>query len=127
MRIHHTMIRVGNLDKSLRYYTKILRMKILAKKNFPEEKFTIAFLGYGKEKDGALIELTYNWEENSYTLGNGFGHIAIEVSNVYKFCEHVKTHGETIIRPPGPKKFGKKIIAFLIDPDGYKIEIYERD
>lgn len=125
MRIAHTMIRVSNLESSIDFYTKVLGMDLLARKDFPNGKFTIAFVGYGGEYDGALIELTYNWETSAYDLGNGFGHIAIYTGDVYSVCERVSSSGGQVVRPPGPKQHGTTIIAFVLDPDGYKIEFVE--
>lgn len=127
MRIHHLMIRVGNLDKSIDYYTNSLKMNLLAKRDFPEGRYTIAFVGYGKEEDGALIELTYNWDKNHYNPGDGFGHFAVQVSDVYSLCERIRARGGNIKREPGPKKYGTKTIAFVTDPDGYTIELYGED
>lgn len=127
MRIHHIMLRIGNLETSINFYTNVLGMNVLAQREFPDGRYTIAFLGYGKEEDGALIELTYNWHTNAYNVGNGFGHFAIEVSDVYKMCDEIRLKEAKIVREPGPKKYGTKIIAFIEDPDGYKIELYEKD
>ncbi|MBA4823459.1 lactoylglutathione lyase [Pantoea ananatis] len=125
MRIAHTMIRVSNIEKSIDFYTSVLQMDLLAKKDFPDGRFTIAFVGYGGEYEGALIELTYNWDINSYNVGDGFGHIAIYTADVEKACNRVKDNGGVVTRPPGPKKDGTTIIAFVLDPDGYKIEFVE--
>lgn len=127
MRIHHTMLRVGNLERSLEFYTQLLKMNVLAKRDFPEGRYTIAFVGYGKEEDGALIELTYNWDSDSYDLGTGFGHLAIQVPDVYQLCEELRAKGGRIKREPGPKKYGTKTIAFILDPDNYTIELYGED
>lgn len=123
MRLLHTMIRVGNLDRSIEFYTQILGMKLLRKKEYPEGKFTLAFVGYGDEKDNTAIELTYNWDTSQYNIGEGFGHLAIEVPDVYKACEEIKNKGGEIIRPAGPMKHGTSILAFVKDPDGYEIEL----
>lgn len=123
MRILHTMIRVVDLKKSIRFYTDILGMKLLRKKDYPDGKFTLAFVGYGKESDEAVIELTYNWDTENYNTGNAFGHIAIEVDDVYNACEAMKKNGGNIIRDAGPMNAGKTIIAFIEDPDGYQIEL----
>ena len=123
MRLLHTMIRVGNLDRSIDFYTKILGMNLLRKKDYPEGKFTLAFLGYGPENTHSVLELTHNWDTDQYDLGNGFGHIAIEVDDVYAACDHIKKLGGTITREPGPMKHGNTVIAFVADPDGYKIEL----
>ena len=123
MRILHTMIRVGDLEKSIKFYTEIFKMKLLRKKDYPDGKFTLAFLGYGDEAKNSVIELTHNWDTTKYDLGNGFGHIAIEVEDVYKACEDIKAHGGKVVREAGPMKHGSSILAFVEDPDGYKIEL----
>lgn len=123
MRILHTMLRVVNLQQSINFYTEVLHMKLLRQKDYPEGKFTLAFLGYGDEKDEAAIELTHNWETSAYELGNAFGHIAIEVDDVYQACETMKQNGGKIIRDAGPMNAGTTIIAFIEDPDGYQIEL----
>lgn len=126
MRILHTMIRVIDLEKSIQFYTDILDMKLLRKKDYPEGKFTLAFVGYGNESEEAVIELTHNWDTENYELGNAFGHIAIEVDDVYKACESMKKSGGKIIRDAGPMNAGTTIIAFIEDPDGYQIELIGR-
>lgn len=123
MRLLHTMIRTGNLDKSLDFYTGVLGMKLLRKHDYPEGKFTLAFVGYGDEASNSVIELTYNWGVESYDQGNAFGHIAIEVDDVYAACEQIKQKGGNVIREAGPMKGGSTVIAFVADPDGYKIEL----
>jgi len=123
MRLLHTMIRVGNLEKSIDFYTKILGMKVLRQKDYPDGKFTLAFVGYGNEQDHSVIELTYNWDTDSYDLGSGFGHLAIEVDDVYAAAEKIRAQGGKIIREPGPMNAGTTIIAFVEDPDGYQIEL----
>ncbi len=123
MRILHTMLRVGNLERSVQFYTEVLGMRELRRKEYPDGKFTLAFLGYGEESTNTVLELTHNWEEESYELGNGFGHIAIEVDDVYQACEAMKKQGGKIIREAGPMNAGATIIAFLEDPDGYQIEL----
>ena len=123
MRILHTMIRVGNLERSIKFYTEVLGMKLLRQKEYPEGKFTLAFLGYGDEASNAAIELTYNWDTDKYDLGNAFGHIAIEVPDVYKACEEFNATGVKITREAGPMKHSSTILAFIEDPDGYKIEL----
>ena len=123
MRLLHTMIRVGNLEKSISFYTDILGMKLLRHKDYPDGKFTLAFVGYGDEKDNSVIELTYNWDTDNYDLGSGFGHLAIEVEDVYQAAEKIRQQGGTIIREPGPMNAGTTIIAFVEDPDGYQIEL----
>lgn len=126
MRILHTMIRVGDLDKSLDFYTNIFGMKLLRKKDFPDGRFTLAFVGYGDEDSNTVIELTHNWDTKSYDLGNAFGHIAIAVPDAYKACDDITAKGGKVVRPAGPMKFGGGVIAFVEDPDGYKIELIER-
>lgn len=126
MRILHTMIRVGDLDKSIDFYTNIFGMQLLRRKDYPDGKFTLAFVGYGSEDSNTVIELTHNWDTKSYELGNGFGHIAIAVSNAYKACDEITAKGGKVVRPAGPMKHGGGVIAFVEDPDGYKIELIER-
>ena len=123
MRLLHTMIRVGDLDKSISFYTDILGMKLLRRKDYPDGKFTLAFVGYGDEKNNSVIELTHNWDTDSYDLGSGFGHLAIEVDDVYEAAEKIRAQGGKIIREPGPMNAGTTIIAFVQDPDGYEIEL----
>ena len=123
MRLLHTMIRVGDLQKSIDFYTRILGMKLLRQKDYPEGKFTLAFVGYGDEKNNSVIELTHNWDTNHYDMGNGFGHLAIEVDDVYKAVEDIKSAGGEILREAGPMNAGTTIIAFVEDPDGYQIEL----
>ena len=123
MRLLHTMIRVGNLEKSINFYTEILGMKLLRQKDYPNGKFTLAFVGYGDEQDHSVIELTYNWDTDAYDLGSGFGHLAIEVDDVYAAAEKIRAQGGKIIREPGPMNAGTTIIAFVEDPDGYQIEL----
>ncbi len=123
MRILHTMMRIGNLDRSIDFYTNVLGMQLLRRNDYPEGKFTLAFVGYGAESDQAVIELTYNWGVDRYELGDGFGHVAIEVDDVYAACDEVKRRGGTVSREAGPMKGGKTVIAFVCDPDGYKIEL----
>lgn len=127
MRILHTMIRVGNLDASIAFYTEILGMKLLRRKDYPEGKFTLAFVGYEDESLASAIELTHNWGVDSYQLGNAFGHIAIEVSDAYAACAEIKQRGGKVSREAGPMKGGTSVIAFVDDPDGYKIELIERN
>jgi len=126
MRILHTMIRVGDLERSIRFYTEVLGMHVLRRRDYPEGKFTLAFVGYGDESEGAVIELTHNWEVASYELGNGFGHIAIAVDDIRQACERIRAQGGVITREPGPMKHGTTVIAFIRDPDGYAIELIER-
>lgn len=117
------MVRVGDLQKSIQFYTETLGMKLLRRKDYPEGKFTLAFVGYGSENNQTVIELTHNWDTQHYDLGNGFGHIAIEVDDVYQMCDQIKRQGGKITREPGPMKHGSTVLAFAEDPDGYKIEI----
>ncbi|MHB1100589.1 MAG: lactoylglutathione lyase [Burkholderiales bacterium] len=126
MRILHTMLRVGNLDRSLEFYTRVLGMKLLRRKDYPEGRFTLAFVGYGDESSHAVIELTHNWDTSTYDLGNGFGHVAIEVEDARKACEETRKLGGKVVREAGPMKHGTTVIAFVEDPDGYKIEFIER-
>ena len=126
MRILHTMLRTGDLDRSIRFYTEILGMKLLRRKDYPEGKFTLAFIGYGDERDNTVIELTYNWGVDKYEIGSGYGHIAIEVDDVYKAADAIAARGGKILRPAGPMNAGTTIIAFVEDPDGYKIEFIQR-
>ena len=123
MRLLHTMIRVGNLEKSIKFYTEILGMKLLRRKDYPDGKFTLAFVGYGDEKNSSVIELTHNWDTDTYDMGNGFGHLAIEVDDVYAAAGKIREQGGKIIREPGPMNAGATIIAFVEDPDGYQIEL----
>lgn len=117
------MIRVGDLDRSIRFYTEVLGMKLLRQKDYPDGKFTLAFLGYGPESDNTVMELTYNWDTDHYDLGDGYGHMALEVEDVYKAAEDIRNRGGKIIRDAGPMNAGTTIIAFVEDPDGYQIEL----
>jgi len=117
------MIRVTNLDASIKFYTDVLGMKLIRQKDYPDGKFTLAFVGYGSEADESAIELTYNWDTDHYDIGNAFGHIAIEVDDVYQACDSMRKSGGQIIRNAGPMNAGKTIIAFVKDPDGYEIEL----
>ena len=123
MRLLHAMIRVGDLDASIAFYSDVLEMKLLRRTEFPDGKFTLAFLGYGDESDTCVLELTHNWETSAYELGNGFGHIAIEVDDVYAACEKIRAQGGKVVREPGPMMHGTTVLAFVEDPDGYKIEL----
>jgi lactoylglutathione lyase len=126
-RMLHTMIRVKDLDKSINFYVNNLEMKLLRKTDFPGGKFTLAFVGYGDEKDTTVVELTHNWDQiEPYDLGNGFGHLALGVKDIYGICEKLEAQGVDIPRPAGPMKHGKSVIAFIKDPDGYMIELVER-
>ena len=125
-RLAHTMIRVRDLEKSLDFYTRILGMQVLRQKEYPGGKFTNTFVGYGPEETHPAIELTYNWDqEEPYDMGNGWGHVALEVPDVYAACEALQDAGAKITRPPGPMKNGTRVIAFVEDPDGYKVELLE--
>lgn len=126
MRILHTMIRVGDLERSIAFYTNVLGMKELRRKDYPDGKFTLAFVGYGDESENTVLELTYNWGVDHYEPGTGFGHIAIAVDDVYAACEKMRAAGGKIIREAGPMNAGDTIIAFLEDPDGYQIELIAR-
>ncbi len=126
MRLLHTMLRTGDLDRSIDFYTRILGMQLLRRQDYPEGKFTLAFVGYGDERENSVIELTYNWGVDQYDLGKGFGHLAIEVDDVYAACAAIKQKGGRIIREAGPMNAGTTIIAFVADPDGYFIELIGR-
>ena len=126
MRILHTMLRVGNLDQSINFYTQVLGMKLIRQHDYPDGEFTLAFVGYGNEYDHSVIELTYNYGKSSYEMGGAYGHMAIEVDDAYKACELVKEAGGKVIREAGPMKHGTIIIAFIEDPDGYKIEFIQK-
>ncbi|CAJ1780756.1 Lactoylglutathione lyase [Aeromonas salmonicida] len=123
MRIRHTMLRVGDLQRSIDFYTRVLGMKLLRKSENSEYKYTLAFVGYGDEKDEAVIELTYNWGVSEYELGSAYGHIALEADDIYATCDALRAAGAKITREPGPVKGGTTVIAFVEDPDGYKIEL----
>ena len=126
-RMLHTMLRVKDLDKSLDFYTRLLGMKMLRKSDYPDGKFTLAFVGYGSEDSHTVLELTHNWgQEKPYDLGTGYGHVAIGVSDIHGACERLREAGAKIAREPGPMKHGTTVIAFIEDPDGYKIELIER-
>ncbi len=126
MRILHTMIRVGDLDRSIAFYTGALGMTLLRKNDYPGGRFTLAFVGYGPETEHAVIELTYNWDTDRYDIGDGFGHIAIAVEDIQAACEGIRQAGGIITREPGPMKHGTTVIAFAEDPDGYKVELIEK-
>lgn len=125
MRMLHTMIRVGNLEKSITFYTQVLGMELLRRKDYPDGKFTLAFVGYGPEADEAVIELTHNWDSDHYNIGDGFGHIALEVDDAYAACELIRKRGGNVVREAGSMKHGTTVIAFIEDPDGYKIELIQ--
>lgn len=126
MRILHTMIRVGDLQRSIDFYTNVLGMKVLRKADYPGGRFTNVFVGFDEEAKAAVLELTHNWDTKSYDLGNGFGHVAVEVDDAHKACEEVKKRGGKVTREAGPMKHGTTVIAFVEDPDGYKIEFVQR-
>ncbi|MBI4191339.1 MAG: lactoylglutathione lyase [Betaproteobacteria bacterium] len=126
MRILHTMLRVGDLDRALAFYTQVLGMQVLRRKDYPGGRFTNAFVGYGDEASTAVLELTHNWDTRSYDLGTGYGHVAIEVEDAYRACEEVRRRGGKVTREAGPMKHGTTVIAFVEDPDGYKIEFIQR-
>jgi lactoylglutathione lyase len=125
MRMLHTMIRVGDLDRSIRFYTEVLGMRLLRRKDYPEGKFTNVFVGYGDESEHAVLELTHNWGVEKYELGTGYGHVAVAVDDAYKACEELKRRGGKVTREAGPMKHGTTVIAFVEDPDGYKIELIQ--
>lgn len=125
MRMLHTMLRVGNLDQSIKFYCDLLGMKLLRQKDYPGGEFTLAFVGYGAETENTVIELTYNWGVDQYDLGAGYGHIALGVDDIYSTCDRIKAQGGKISREPGPMKHGTTVIAFVEDPDGYKIELIQ--
>jgi len=126
MRILHTMLRVGDLERSIAFYTSVLGMKLLRRKDYPDGRFTLAFVGYGDEESTAVLELTHNWDTAKYDLGTGFGHVAVEVDDAAAACAQVAAAGGKVTRPAGPMKHGTTVIAFVEDPDGYKIEFIER-
>lgn len=126
MRILHTMLRVGDLNRSLRFYTEVLGMRLLRRQDYPEGQFTLAFVGYDDESSGAVLELTHNWDRGQYDLGTGFGHIAVEVADAYRACADIKQRGGRVVREAGPMKHGHTVIAFVEDPDGYKIELIQQ-
>ncbi len=126
MRILHTMLRVGDLERSLAFYTEVLGMRLLRRRDYPEGRFTLAFVGYADEGEAAALELTHNWDTASYELGTGFGHVAVEVDDAYAACEAVTAKGAKVTRPAGPMKHGTTVIAFVEDPDGYKVELIQK-
>ncbi|NVK43131.1 MAG: lactoylglutathione lyase [Oceanospirillaceae bacterium] len=126
MRILHTMLRVSDLQKSISFYTELLGMRLLRRKDYPDGRFTLAFIGYGDESENTVLELTHNWDTNSYDLGNAYGHIAIEVDDVYAACDVIKTKGGQVVREAGPMKHGTSVLAFVKDPDGYMIELLDK-
>lgn len=125
MRILHTMLRVTNMDESINFYSTIFGMELLRKTDFPDGKFTLAFLGYGDESTNTVLELTHNWETDSYEMGNAYGHIAIAVDDAYKACDEISAKGGEVVRPAGPMMHGTTVIAFVKDPDGYMIELIQ--
>ena len=126
MRILHTMLRVGDLQRSIDFYTNVLGMKVLRKSDYPEGRFTLCFVGYGDEDKESVLELTHNWDTPAYELGTGYGHIALEVDDAYATCDEVRKRGGKVTREAGPMKHGTTVIAFVEDPDGYKIEFIQR-
>jgi lactoylglutathione lyase len=126
MRILHTMLRVADLKRSLEFYTNVLGMHVIRQKDYPEGRFTLAFVGYGSEDKDSVLELTHNWDTSRYDLGNGYGHIALEVTDAAKACDDVRKRGGKVTREAGPMKHGTTVIAFVEDPDGYKIEFIQR-
>ncbi len=126
MRILHTMLRVGDLKRSIDFYTGVLGMQVLRQKDYPDGRFTLAFVGYGAEDEQAVLELTHNWDTSKYDLGTGYGHVALEVEDAYKACDEVKKRGGRVTREAGPMRHGTTVIAFVEDPDGYKIEFIQR-
>ena len=125
MRMLHTMLRVGNLDRSLRFYCEVLGMRLLRRRDYPGGRFTLAFVGYGSEEETAVLELTHNWDTEHYQLGDAFGHVAIGVDDIYRSCDDLRQKGAKIVREPGPMKHGATEIAFVEDPDGYRIELIQ--
>ena len=125
MRFLHTMIRVNDLDQSINFYCDVLGMKLLRKKDYPSGRFTLAFVGYGDESDNTAVELTYNWDTHAYDLGNAFGHLALGVDDIYHTCDELRSRNVKIVREPGPMKHGGTEIAFIEDPNGYKIELID--
>jgi lactoylglutathione lyase len=125
MRLLHTMLRVGDLERSLTFYTEVLGMRLLRRKDYPDGRFTLAFVGYGGESDTAVLELTHNWDTSSYEIGTGYGHIALGVDDIHATCEAMAAKGGRVVRPPGAMKHGTTVIAFVEDPDGYKVELIQ--
>ena len=125
MRLLHTMLRVGDLERSLTFYTEVLGMRLLRRKDYPDGRFTLAFVGYGDESDTTVLELTHNWDTSSYEIGTGYGHIALGVDDIQATCEAMAAKGGRVVRPPGAMKHGTTVIAFVEDPDGYKVELIQ--
>ena len=125
MRLLHTMLRVGDLERSITFYTEVLGMRLLRRKDYPGGRFTLAFVGYGEESDTTVLELTHNWDTSSYDIGSGYGHIAIGVDDIVGVCDQIRSKGGRVVREPGPMKNGSTVIAFVEDPDGYKVELIE--
>ena len=125
MRLLHTMLRVGDLDRSLAFYTDVLGMRLLRRKDYPSGRFTLAFVGYGDEREHTVLELTHNWDTDRYDLGDGFGHLALGVDDIHAVCDAIRAKGGRVVRAPGPMKHGTTVIAFVEDPDGYKVELIE--
>lgn len=125
MRMLHTMLRVADLERSLGFYTEVLGMQLLRRKDYPSGRFTLAFVGYGSESDHTVLELTHNWDTDGYTLGDGYGHIALGVEDIHNTCAGIADKGGRVVREPGPMKHGTTVIAFVEDPDGYKVELIE--
>lgn len=126
MRILHTMLRVGDLEKSLAFYTEVLGMRLLRRQDYPDGRFTLAFVGFQPESEGAVLELTHNWDTPRYELGNGYGHVALEVDDAAAACAEIRARGGKVVREAGPMKHGTTVIAFVEDPDGYRIELIQR-
>ena len=125
MRMLHTMLRVGDLQRSIAFYTQVLGMQLLRQKEYPRGRFTLAFLGYGPESEQTVLELTHNWDTSSYQHGDGYGHIALGVDDIHTTCAGITDQGGRVVREPGPMKHGSTVIAFVEDPDGYKVELIE--
>lgn len=125
MRLLHTMLRVGDLERSLSFYTEVLGMRLLRRKDYPSGRFTLAFVGYGDESDTTVLELTHNWDTAAYDLGSGYGHIALGVEDIHAICADIRHKGGNVVREPGPMKHANTVIAFVEDPDGYKVELIQ--
>ena len=125
MRLLHTMLRVGDLERSLAFYTEVLGMRLLRRRDYPSGRFTLAFVGYGDEADHTVLELTHNWDTSRYEIGTGYGHIALGVEDIQGVCEQIRAKGGRVVREPGPMQHGRTVIAFVEDPDGYKVELIE--